>query len=82
MKTAKQVKQLISNVLTDRKAGISVKLGESDNVMDRIEINFKENVSFNPIKKILQKQNFFIAQIINFYYPNKRTALLIRYKKK
>lgn len=82
MKSAKEVKRLISERLTDRNEGISVKLGQCDSSMDRIEINFKSSVSFNMIQKILEKEKFFIAQILDFYYNNKKTALLIRDKKK
>ncbi len=79
---ARGVKALISKEITDRRAGVSVVLGESDPDHDRIEIKYPkmENnyLSLNPITDILKKHNFYVAQIIDFYYTTKRVVLLIR----
>ena len=84
MANAKAVKKLISDIMTNRKEGVSVVLGECDD-MDRIEIKYpkiKNNyISLNPIVDILRKHNFYVAQIIDFYYDTKRVVLLIRNKK-
>lgn len=77
----KKVKKLISDAMTDRKNGISVVRGVNDDDIDRIEIKFpktKLHLSLNPIKEILKKHGFHIAQIIDFYYENKMVVLLIR----
>jgi len=83
---SKRVKALISKAMTDRRMGISVVLGESDPDHDRIEIKYPKAdnnyLSLNPITGILRKHNFYIAQVIDFYYPNKRVVLLIRNPKK
>jgi hypothetical protein len=78
---AKQVKQLISKEMTNSKKRISVRLGECDANYERIEINYPQTidyVSLNSIIDILKKHNFYIAQILNFFYPVKTTILLIR----
>ena len=80
---AKDVKKLISALMTDRKGRVSVRLGSCIG-MDRIEINFPigSYLSFNQINPILAKHNFKITQLIDFYYEGKQTILLIRYPKK
>lgn len=77
----KKVKKLIADKMTDRKKGISVLLGESDPNFDRIEIKYPKTssyISLNEIKDILVKHNFFVAQVIDFYYDTKRVILLCR----
>lgn len=78
---AKKVKQLIAEKMNDRKKGISVALGEIDDNFDRIEIKYPKNslyLSLNPITQIINKNNFFVAQVIDFYEEKKRVVLLCR----
>lgn len=82
---AKQVKKLISDAMTNRKKGVSVVLGECDDHYERIEIKYRKTndyLSLNPIQTILHKNNFYVAQIIDFYDEFKRVILLIRKSKK
>ena len=79
---AKQVKKLISDKMTNRKEGVSVVLGECDPNYERIEIKYPKSeynyLSLNPITTLLKKHNFYVAQVIDFYYDTKRVVLLIR----
>jgi len=81
---SRQVKQLISKKMTNRKLGISVMLGVCDTDMERIHIKYDKDgsVSLNPILPILKKHNFEVHQIISWWFPNKNTILLIREPKK
>jgi len=84
MMKAKRVKKLISDKMTNRKEGISVVLGECDENYERIEIKYRKTnfyLSLNPITEILQRNNFYVAQVIDFYYDLKRVILLIRQPK-
>ncbi len=83
MKTAKFVKKLISDKMTNRKRGVSVMLGECDEDMERIHIKFPiefSHISLNPIQEILKKYNIRVAQVIQFWFENegKNSILLIR----
>ena len=81
MKSSKYVKKLIAEKMNNRKNGISVALGDSDGNYDRIEIKYPKNadyLSLNPITTIIQKNNFYVAQIIDFYDMEKRIILLCR----
>jgi len=81
MISSKRVKKMISDKITNRKNGVSVRLGESDEYHDRIEINISKTspyLSLNPIQDILKRNNFHVAQILDFYYNDKLTVLLIR----
>lgn len=87
MKTAKFVKKLISDKMTNRKRGVSVMLGECDEDMERIHIKFPikfSHISLNPIQEILKKYNVRVAQVIQFWFENegKNSILLIRDLKK
>ncbi len=67
--------------MNNRKAGVSVALGYSDGNYDRIEIKYPKNadyLSLNPIQTIIKKNNFYVAQIIDFYDMDKRVILLCR----
>ena len=83
---AKQVKKLIHEKMTNRTEGVSVVLGECDPNYERIEIKYPKTengyLSLNPITTILKKHNFYVAQIIDFYYDTKRVILLIREPRK
>lgn len=81
MKSAKQVKKLIAKVMTNRKERISVALDECDHNYERIQIKYPKTaqyISLNPITKILKDNNFYVAQVIDFYEDKKRVVLLIR----
>jgi len=78
---SKEVKKLISDKMTDRKRGITVVHGDNDDEIDRIEIKYPKgdyHLTLNPIKEIIEKHGFHVAQLINFYYDNKMVCLLIR----
>ena len=67
--------------MSSRKERITVALGPDDGFYDRIEIRYPKTspyLSLNPIREILQKNDFYVAQIIDFYLPGKRVVLLIR----
>lgn len=77
----KEVKNLIADKMNDRKKGISVSLGEVDVNFDRILIKYPFNsdgISLNPIKDILRKNNFYVAQIVDWWDNKKRVILLCR----
>ncbi len=81
MKSSKYVKKLIAERMNNRKEGISVALGDSDGNYDRIEIKYPKNkdyLSLNPITTIIEQNNFYVAQIIDFYDMEKRVILLCR----
>jgi len=82
----KQIKELISDKMTNRKKRISVMLGECDDDMDRIHIKFPisfSHISLNPIQEILERHHIRVAQIIQFWFADegKNNILLIRDKK-
>jgi len=77
----KQVKKLIADAMNNRTAGISVSLGEIDGNFDRIIIKYPFNsdgISLNPIRDILRKHNFYVAQILDWWDDKKRVILLCR----
>ena len=79
----KEVKKLIAEQMNDRKRGISVELGEIDHNFDRILIHYSTKLddgtlSLNPIKDILKKTNFYVAQIVDWWKPGKNTVLICR----
>lgn len=79
----KEVKKLIAKAMTDRKKRISVELGEIDVNFDRILIHYPRyledgTLSLNPIRDILKKTNFFVAQIVDWWKPEKNTVLICR----
>lgn len=80
MKTAKEVKNMISKRITNRKKGVSVMLGECDEQYHRIHIKFPAggSISLNPVWDILVMYDFRIAQIISWWFPGKQTILLVR----
>lgn len=83
----KYVKKLIAEKMNDKKTRVSVSLGECDSQFDRIEIHYPKNLedgtlSLNPIRDILKKTNFFVAQILDWWKDGKNTVLICRgYKK-
>jgi hypothetical protein len=77
----KTVKKLIADQMNDRKRGVSVALGKDDCNFDRILIHYPKNLdglSFNSIRDILSKTNFFIAQIVDWWQTGKNTVLICR----
>lgn len=81
MKSPKEVKKLIAKEMNDRQKGISVSLGEIDCNFDRIIIKYPKTnsyISLNPITKILTQNNFYIAQICDFWDDKKRVILICR----
>ena len=83
----KKVKKLISEVMTNRKDGISVSVWQpKENDMDRIVIKFPRQftkfVSLTHIQPILKKHGFHVAQVMGFMEDSKLWILLIRDRRK
>jgi hypothetical protein len=79
--TVQKIKELISQYMTDRKKGISVALGESDESYERIFIKYPKTldyISLNPIEELIRKEKFYVAQILNFMEKEKTWILLVR----
>jgi len=79
----KTVKKYIAIAMNNRKKRISVALGEIDYNFDRILIHYPKTLedgtlSLNPIRDILKQTNFFVAQIVDWWYPGKNTVLICR----
>lgn len=83
--TAKQVKKEISEIMTDRKMGISVSLWEPHfkDGIDRIVIKFPRStnhyIGLSYLhKKVLEKYGFHVAQILGFMEDKKLWILITR----
>ena len=76
----KKIKKLIAQKMNNRKEGVSVSLGECDPNFDRIIIKYRKqhSISLNPIKDILKKHDFYIAQILEWWDDNKTVILICR----
>ena len=83
-RSAKQVKELISMRMTNRKDHVSVALGECDEDMERIHIKYPHmySISINTIQWILKETGFEVHQIITWWFPGKTNILLVRNLKK
>ena len=82
MKSAKEVKHMMSKIMTNHKEHVSVMLGECDRNYDRIHIKFPigNSISLNPIWHLMTHYDFKVAQIIAWWFPGKYTILLVRTK--
>lgn len=84
LKHVKEVKKLISDLITKREKGISVSIWQpKETDMDRIVIKFPRNftnfIGFSIMKeKILDRYGFHIAQIMGFMEDKKLWVLIVR----
>lgn len=83
--SCKEVKKLIAEHYTDKKKGISVSVWqpEANDDIDRIVIKFPRTftnfIGLTWLKeKILDKNNFHVAQVLGFMDDSKLWILLIR----
>lgn len=85
MKSVKQVKQLIAEIMNNRETGITTSVWQPDagDKIDRIVIKFPRDINNSVYlthltEKVLVKNGFHVAQIMGFMEDDKLWILLIR----